>query len=61
LLTIADFVEKLITPKNKNNLNLQSRKPNRLFYSKEEMMQLAALVKKNMIFLIADEVYEIYL
>lgn len=53
---IADF-EKLITPKTKAILICNPGNPTGYLYSKEEMMQLAALVKKHDLFLIADEVY----
>ncbi len=53
---IADF-EKLITPKTKAILICNPGNPTGYLYSQEEMSQLAALVKKHDIFLIADEVY----
>jgi len=53
---IADF-EKLITPKTKAILICNPGNPTGYLYSKEEMDQLAALVKKYDLFLIADEVY----
>ena len=53
---IADF-EKLITPKTKAILICNPGNPTGYLYSKEEMMQLANLVKKHDLFLIADEVY----
>lgn len=53
---IADF-EKLITPKTKAILICNPGNPTGYLYSKEEMDQLAALVKKHDLFLIADEVY----
>lgn len=53
---IADF-EKLITPKTKAILICNPGNPTGYLYSKEEMMQLAELVKKYDLFLIADEVY----
>lgn len=53
---IADF-EKLITPKTKAILICNPGNPTGYLYSKEEMMQLAELVKKHDLFLIADEVY----
>ncbi|HEX8576750.1 MAG TPA: pyridoxal phosphate-dependent aminotransferase [Flavobacterium sp.] len=53
---IADF-EKLITPKTKAILICNPGNPTGYLYSKEEIMQLAALVKKHDLFLIADEVY----
>ena len=53
---IADF-ERLITPKTKAILICNPGNPTGYLYSKEEIMQLAALVKKHDLFLIADEVY----
>ena len=53
---IADF-EKLITEKTKAILICNPGNPTGYLYSKEEMDQLAALVKKHDLFLIADEVY----
>ena len=53
---IADF-EKLISPKTKAILICNPGNPTGYLYSNEEMMQLAALVKKHDLFLIADEVY----
>lgn len=53
---IADF-EKLITPKTKAVLICNPGNPTGYLYSKEEMLQLAELVKKHDLFLIADEVY----
>lgn len=53
---IADF-EKLISPKTKAILICNPGNPTGYLYSKEEMMQLADLVKKHDLFLIADEVY----
>ncbi len=53
---IADF-EKLITSKTKAILICNPGNPTGYLYSKEEIMQLAALVKKHDLFLIADEVY----
>jgi aspartate aminotransferase len=53
---IADF-EQLITPKTKAILICNPGNPTGYLYSKEEIMQLANLVKKHDIFLIADEVY----
>lgn len=56
LPAISEF-EKLITPKTKAILICNPGNPTGYLYSKDEMMQLAALVKKHDIFLIADEVY----
>ncbi len=53
---IADF-EKLITSKTKAILICNPGNPTGYLYSKDEMMQLAELVKKHDLFLIADEVY----
>lgn len=53
---IADF-ERLITPKTKAILICNPGNPTGYLYSKDEIMQLAALVKKHDLFLIADEVY----
>lgn len=53
---IADF-EKLITPKTKAILICNPGNPTGYLYSKEEIDQLAQLVKKYDLFLIADEVY----
>ena len=56
LPAVADF-EKLITPKTKAILICNPGNPTGYLYSKEEIMQLAALVKKHDLFLISDEVY----
>ena len=53
---IAAF-EKLITPRTKAILICNPGNPTGYLYSKEEIMQLAALVKKHDLFLISDEVY----
>lgn len=53
---IADF-EKLISPRTKAILICNPGNPTGYLYSEEEMMQLADLVKKHDLFLIADEVY----
>ncbi|MEZ4811798.1 MAG: pyridoxal phosphate-dependent aminotransferase [Allomuricauda sp.] len=53
---ISDF-EKLITPRTKAILICNPGNPTGYLYSKEEIQQLAALVKKHDLFLIADEVY----
>jgi aspartate aminotransferase len=53
---IADF-EKLITPKTKAILICNPGNPTGYLYSQDEILQLAALVKKHDLFLIADEVY----
>ncbi|MND88805.1 Aspartate aminotransferase [compost metagenome] len=49
--------EKLITPKTKAILICNPGNPAGYLYSKEEILQLAAIVKKHDLFLIADEVY----
>jgi len=53
---ISEF-EKLITPKTKAILICNPGNPTGYLYSKEEIKQLASLVKKHDLFLIADEVY----
>lgn len=53
---IEEF-EKLITPKTKAILICNPGNPTGYLYSKEEIQQLAKLVKKHDLFLIADEVY----
>lgn len=53
---IADF-ENLITSKTKAILICNPGNPTGYLYSKQEIMQLADLVKKHDLFLIADEVY----
>jgi aspartate aminotransferase len=53
---IASF-EKLITPKTKAILICNPGNPTGYLYSKEEIQQLAEIVKKHDLFLIADEVY----
>jgi aspartate aminotransferase len=53
---IAAF-EKLITSKTKAILICNPGNPTGYLYSKEEIEQLAAIVKKHDLFLIADEVY----
>ena len=53
---IADF-EALITPKTKAILICNPGNPTGNLYSKDEIKQLAALVKKYDLFLISDEVY----
>jgi aspartate aminotransferase len=53
---IAAF-EDLITPRTKAILICNPGNPTGYLYSQEEMNQLAALVKKHDLFLIADEVY----
>ena len=53
---IADF-EALITPKTKAILICNPGNPTGYLYSKDEIKQLTALVKKYDLFLISDEVY----
>jgi aspartate aminotransferase len=53
---ISEF-EKLITPRTKAILICNPGNPTGYLYSEEEIHQLAALVKKYDLFLIADEVY----
>ena len=53
---IADF-EKHITPRTKAILICNPGNPTGYLYTLEEMQQLAALVQKHDLFLIADEVY----
>lgn len=53
---IAEF-EKLITSRTKAILICNPGNPTGYLYSKEEIMQLAEIVKKHDLFLIADEVY----
>jgi len=53
---ISDF-EKLITPKTKAILICNPGNPTGYLYSEDEINQLAALVIKHDLFLIADEVY----
>lgn len=53
---IADF-EKLITPKTKAILICNPGNPTGYLYTQDEILQLAQLVKKHDLFLIADEVY----
>ncbi|MBQ0116290.1 MAG: pyridoxal phosphate-dependent aminotransferase [Flavobacterium sp.] len=56
LPAVAEF-EKLITPNTKAILICNPGNPTGYLYSKEELDQLAALVIKHDLFLIADEVY----
>ncbi len=53
---IADF-ERLITAKTRAILICNPGNPTGYLYSKDEIQQLAALVKKHNLFLVADEVY----
>ncbi|NJY63811.1 pyridoxal phosphate-dependent aminotransferase [Salinimicrobium sp. CDJ15-81-2] len=56
LPSISEF-EKLITPNTKAILICNPGNPTGYLYSKEEIDQLAAIVKKHDLFLVADEVY----
>lgn len=56
LPSISDF-EKLITDKTKAILICNPGNPTGYLYTQEEMNQLATLVKKHDLFLVADEVY----
>jgi aspartate aminotransferase len=56
-LPAIDAFEKLITPKTKAILICNPGNPTGYLYSKEEILQLAEIVKKHDLFLIADEVY----
>ncbi|WP_268849308.1 pyridoxal phosphate-dependent aminotransferase [Flavobacterium aestivum] len=56
-LPSVDAFEKMITPKTKAILICNPGNPTGYMYSEEEMMRLAALVKKHDLFLISDEVY----
>lgn len=53
---ISEF-EKLITPKTKAILICNPGNPTGYLYTREEIDQLAAIVKKHDLFLVADEVY----
>jgi len=56
-LPSIEAFEKLITPKTKAILICNPGNPTGYLYSKEEIQQLTAIVKKHDLFLIADEVY----
>jgi len=56
LPAIEEF-EKLISPKTKAILICNPGNPTGYLYSREEIKQLAAIVKKHDLFLVADEVY----
>lgn len=56
LPAISEF-EKLITPKTKAILICNPGNPTGYLYTKEEIDQLAEIVKKHNLFLVADEVY----
>jgi aspartate aminotransferase len=53
---VADF-EKLITPKTKGIVICNPNNPTGYLYSKEELEQLAVIIKKHDLYLFADEVY----
>ena len=53
---IADF-EKLITPRTKAILICNPGNPTGYLYTKDEIEQLATMVKKHNLFIVADEVY----
>lgn len=53
---IAEF-EKLITPRTKAILICNPGNPTGYLYTKDEIKQLAAMVKKHNLFIVADEVY----
>lgn len=50
-------IEKLITPRTKGIVIVNPNNPTGYLYSKEELEQVAALVKKHDLYLFADEVY----
>ena len=56
---ISEF-EKLITPKTKGIVIINPNNPTGYLYSKEELEELAKLVKKYNLYLYADEVYREY-
>ncbi len=56
LPNVEDF-EKIITPKTKAILICNPNNPTGCLYSKEDLEQLGALVKKHNLFLFVDEVY----
>ncbi len=56
LPSIEEF-EKIITPKTKAIMICNPNNPTGYLYSKEELLQLAHIVKKHDLFLFADEVY----
>ncbi|MEP5339887.1 MAG: pyridoxal phosphate-dependent aminotransferase [Algibacter sp.] len=56
-LPSIDAFEKLITPKTRAILICNPGNPTGYVYSKAEIQKLASIVKKNDLFLIADEVY----
>ncbi|MBP4139515.1 pyridoxal phosphate-dependent aminotransferase [Flavobacterium geliluteum] len=60
-LPSIDIVEKLITPKTKAILICNPGNPTGYLYSEAEIKQLASLIKKYDLYLIADEVYREFL
>ncbi|WP_121361850.1 pyridoxal phosphate-dependent aminotransferase [Flavobacterium johnsoniae] len=60
-LPSIDEVEKLITPKTKAILICNPGNPTGYLYSEAEIKQLAELIKKHDLYLIADEVYREFL
>ncbi len=56
---ISEF-EKLITPKTKGIIIINPNNPTGYLYSREELEELAKLVKKHNLYLYADEVYREY-
>lgn len=56
-LPSIDTFEKLITPKTKAILICNPGNPTGYVYTEEEIKKLASIVKKNDLFLVADEVY----
>ncbi|MBO9585686.1 MAG: pyridoxal phosphate-dependent aminotransferase [Flavobacterium sp.] len=60
-LPSIDEVEKLITPKTKAILICNPGNPTGYLYSEAEIKQLASLIKKHDLYLIADEVYREFL
>jgi aspartate aminotransferase len=60
-LPSIDMVEKLITPKTKAILICNPGNPTGYLYSEAEIKQLANLIKKHDLYLIADEVYREFL
>ena len=56
-LPALEEFEKLITPKTKGIVICNPNNPTGYLYSKEELYQLAEIVKKHDLFLYADEVY----
>ena len=50
-------IEKVITPRTKGIVIVNPNNPTGYLYSKEELEQLAVIVKKHDLYLYADEVY----